>query len=147
MGYRRNITVPFEIVELEDNSYHILIPVTINHISGDVIIDTGASVTVADRNLFTGTSLSDSPGLLQSGSITGEIGEIRIMIPEKIEIGGYRLPFSQLALIDFSYINRIYSKSQHRKIIGLLGSDFCIRHGAVIDYRQKTIRFYVRPLS
>ena len=45
-------TVAVEIVGLEDNSYHLIVPVEINGIQGDMIIDTGASVTVVDRQVF-----------------------------------------------------------------------------------------------
>ena len=43
------IKIPIEIVELEDNSFHIIVSLQIGSIEGDFIIDTGASVTVIDK--------------------------------------------------------------------------------------------------
>ena len=43
------IKIPIEIVELEDNSFHIIVSLQIGSIEGDFIIDTGASVTVMNR--------------------------------------------------------------------------------------------------
>ena len=43
------IKIPIEVVELEDNSFHIIATLQIGSIEGDFIIDTGASVTVIDK--------------------------------------------------------------------------------------------------
>ena len=52
-GYRSDTTtVPVEIVDLEDTRIHILVKIEIDGIQGDMIIDTGASVTVIDQKLF-----------------------------------------------------------------------------------------------
>jgi len=45
------IEIPIEIVELETNSFHLLIRCKINSSQeGDLVIDTGASKTVLDKN-------------------------------------------------------------------------------------------------
>ena len=66
------IEIPMELVELEDNSYHLIVPVQIGSIEGDFIIDTGASVTVVDRH----TPFSHEPleGVTEvnSGSVGGQ---------------------------------------------------------------------------
>ena len=41
-----SVSIPLELVKLEDNSFHLLVKVEIDQIQGDMIIDTGASVTV-----------------------------------------------------------------------------------------------------
>lgn len=133
------ITVPIEKVELEDHSYHILVAVEINGIAGDMIIDTGASVTVADRQLFPCFEEPEEAVKIQSGSITGEIKDVQVMHTESFQIGSIQLQEMCIALIDLDYVNKMYKKHLNRKVIGLLGSDFCIRHGIIIDYPHLTL--------
>lgn len=130
-----------EILELEENSYHVLIPVSINGIEGDMIIDTGASVSVLDQNLFGHLPDKITSLKMQSGSITGEIDEVRVVCPEEVKIGNIQVNINQIAIIDLNYINEMYYNTSQRKIIGLLGSDFCVTHQAVLNYRAKTFRF------
>ena len=45
------ISIPIEIIELETQSYHLIVKCTLNgEQSGDMVIDTGASKTVFDRD-------------------------------------------------------------------------------------------------
>lgn len=133
------LTMPLERVELENNSYHILLPVTLNEIQGDMIVDTGASVTVADSRLFPEEEETDTSVQIQSGSITGDIADVRTVRLKQFCIGEWMLPDLQIAVIDLKYVNEMYDKHLKRKVIGLLGSDFCIAHQAVIDY--STLQF------
>ena len=58
--HSRRAVIPIELVELEDCSYHLIVKVDIDGIAGDMIIDTGASVTVADQKLFPSQMLDDN---------------------------------------------------------------------------------------
>lgn len=136
---KKRIELPVELLELEPNSYHLLVAVLINGISGDFIIDTGASVTVTDSTLFPGITPIEHNMELQSGSINGEISQVQLIPVEKFEIGPYPLNETQIAAIDLGYVNEMYGKHLNRKITGLLGSDFCVRYNAIIDYRKQTL--------
>ena len=122
-------TVAVEIVGLEDNSYHLIVPVEINGIQGDMIIDTGASVTVVDRQVT-------------SGSVTGQIHDVHLVKAAKFKIGKRTIKEMPLAAIDLEYVNEMYDKHLNRKIIGLLGCDFCVRYQVAIDYRKKEFTMY-----
>ena len=108
-------TVAVEIVGLEDNSYHLIVPVEINGIQGDMIIDTGASVTVVDRQVFPEDLPEKADVQMTSGSVTGQIHDVHLVM---------------------------YDKHLNRKIIGLLGCDFCVRYQVAIDYRKKEFTMY-----
>ena len=135
-GYHSDITrIPIEIVELENSSFHTIIKVEIDGIHGDMIIDTGASATVIDQKLFPEKirDRESAPQIL-SGSVNGQIEEVCLIHAGYIKIGGRKLKNIQLAAIDLDYVNEMYGKHLNRKIIGLLGCDFCVRYHAVIDY-------------
>lgn len=136
----RMTVVPLELVELEDNSFHLLVKVDADGIEGDMIIDTGASVTVLDRKLFAGKEVGESEGQMQSGSVTGQIENVQLIEVEVLRVGGRKLKRVRMAGIDLEYVNEMYGKHLSRRIIGLLGSDFCVRFGVCIDYRRKEMR-------
>ncbi len=137
--HARTTVIPVELVELEDNSYHLIVRVDIDGITGDMIIDTGASVTVADRNLFPEQADQDNTVKMQSGSVSGQINDVHVINIKRLTIGGRRLRNFHLAGIDLDYVNEMYNKHLNRKIIGLLGCDFCVRYKVCIDYRKKEL--------
>ena len=61
------------------------------------------------------------------------------MHTESFQIGSIQLQEMCIALIDLDYVNKMYKKHLNRRVIGLLGSDFCIRHGIIIDYPHLTL--------
>lgn len=148
--YRTKRTIiPIEIIELQDNSYHMIVKVEIDGIPGDMIIDTGASVTVVDREIFPDKIDNESIGKIQSGSVTGQINEVHLLQAGLFKIGGRKMKDIQLAAIDLSYVNDMYDKHLKRKIIGLLGCDFCVRYDVIIDYgnKQLSINFPAKKQS
>ena len=137
--HSRRAVIPIELVELEDCSYHLIVKVDIDGIAGDMIIDTGASVTVADQKLFPSQMLDDNSISMQSGSVSGQINNVRIIQVKRLSIGGRNLRNFRLAGIDLDYVNEMYNKHLKRKIIGLLGCDFCVRYKACFDYSKKEL--------
>lgn len=137
--YSQTTVIPVEIVKLEDCSYHLLVTVEIDGIQGDMIIDTGASVTVVDQKMFPDKANDESTVQLQSGSVSGQLNDVHLLKTDHFKIGGRKMKNLQLAGIDLDYVNEMYKKHLNRKIIGLLGCDFCVRYNVVIDYRNKTL--------
>lgn len=136
------IEIPIEIVELEDNSFHLLIECKINsHLTGEMVIDTGASKTVLDKNFVDDYQKSDQPeseiksrGLGQ-GSIDTELAKIN-----SFQIGELRIESFSCAMIDLSGINEMYLQYCNREICGLLGSDFLLKHKGIIDYGKRILK-------
>lgn len=136
------IVVPIEIIELETQSFHLLVSCQIsNDLSGDLVIDTGASKTVLDRNFVTNYELVENEdSAIQSkglgeGSINTEMAKI-----DSFQLGELFVLGFDCALIDLSGINEMYQQHCQRKICGLLGSDFLLKHRAIIDYEKKELQ-------
>lgn len=134
-----NTIIPIEIVELESNSYHLITSFEMNGIKGEAIIDTGASVTVIDSNLLAGNEIEQTGIQIQSGSVTGQIEEVKVIQVKEIKIGEHRFKNLQLAAIDLNYVKEMYCQHLERKIMALLGCDFCVKHCVVIDYQKKIL--------
>ena len=137
------VEVPFEVVELEENSYHIIVTAQMGCIEGDFIIDTGASITVMDCNIpFTYEQLEDVSEI-NSGGVGGEITEVRLVNLPVFRIGGHHLENMHVALIDLQHVNHLYEKHLRRQVSGLLGCDFLVRHEGIIDYKNKILTLKV----
>jgi len=135
------ITIPIEIIELENQSFHLLVSCKVNGSQkGDLVIDTGASKTVLDRNFVATYELSENQESeiqsrgLGEGSLDTEM--IRI---DSFQLGDLLVTDFHCALIDLAGINEMYQQYCQRKICGLLGSDFLLKHRAVIDYGKLTL--------
>ncbi len=133
------ISIPLELVKLEDNSFHLLVKVEIDGIQGDMIIDTGASVTVVDQKIFAHIIDAAKDVKMQSGSVSGQINDVQLIKAKELKIGGRKIRNIQLAALDLDYVNEMYHNHLQRKIIGLLGCDFCVKYKAVINYRTREL--------
>ena len=139
------ITVPIEIVKLEDNSYHLIIQGEIDGIKGEMIIDTGASVSVIDKALLTEKWEDKNGCTIQSGSVSGQIEHVELLVADYLKIGGRKLKNTSFAAIDLKYVNEMYKQRLKRKVIALLGSDFFVRYQAIIDYSTLKLTLKLNP--
>ncbi len=152
------IKIPFEIVVLEDESYHLLVACSIGGKSSFLVIDTGASKTVFDSNFITDYSLPDEEQKIKSQGVGEEqfvtqmvevadfiIGESTDKLIDvstellKTDEKSMRIDTLRCALIDLSVLNAMYEQHCNRKICGLLGSDLLLKYNAIIDYQRKTL--------
>lgn len=139
------ITIPIEIVKLEDNSYHLIIQGEIDGIKGEMIIDTGASISVIDKNILSQNQEEKESFVIQSGSVSGQIEHVELLIADYFKIGGRKLKKISFAAIDLKYVNEMYERHLKRKVIGLLGSDFFVRYKAIIDYSSLKLTLNLNP--
>lgn len=135
------IHIPIEIIELETQSFHLLIKCTINgEQEGEMVIDTGASKTVFDRNFVLNYQHKEKDKEdLQSCGLGGDDIESDLVEIESLSFGNFKSEILNVVLIDLNQINKMYEKHCQRQICGLLGSDFLLRHQAIIDYQKSML--------
>ena len=135
------IHIPIEIIELETPSFPVLVKCTINgEQNGDMVIDTGASKTVFDKNFVSNYQHKDQDkDDLQSCGLGGDEIESDLVEIESLGFGEFESEKLNVVLIDLSQINKMYEKHCQRQICGLLGSDFLLHHNAIIDYQKSTL--------
>lgn len=133
--------IPIEIIELEPDNYHLLVScVFLDGSKINWVIDTGASKSVFDKNLDKHIAQVDTETEdLHSASISEEplitsIAYLKAFTFEKLKVGVLKV-----ALLDMNHINELYSKVTDIKIGGLLGSDFLLKHKAIINYKEKKL--------
>jgi len=133
--------VPIDIVTLGDgNSYHLFVSGIVNNQKFDLLIDTGASHTIFDSTLIPEMPVGDmtkhdiqSAGI-QAGELKSSIGFIEIF-----ELGDLKRIGWTVILIDLTHVNELYGKFTDKRVAGLIGSDFLLKHMAVIDYKKKEL--------
>ncbi|MBN1767860.1 MAG: clan AA aspartic protease [Prolixibacteraceae bacterium] len=145
MARKRKYTVPIQLIELENENYHILIEGFLkNGKSLQWVIDTGASKTVFDANLaehFDPDELEATE--IQSAGIGEGHVETQTGILHEIYFGQMSLSDWPVAIINLGHINKIYSQFTDIEIAGLLGSDFLLKHQCIIDFKNLQITLYV----
>jgi len=133
--------LPIEIVTLgDDSSYHLFVGGAINGQRCDLLIDTGASHTIFDATLIPekpkdGTEKHEiqSAGI-HAGELKSSIGQIK-----NFKLGDLENEDWIVVLIDLSHVNNLYKKYTDKRVAGLLGSDFLLKHKAIIDYKKKEL--------
>lgn len=134
------IEIPIEVLELEHESYHILVSCKIEEKQALFVIDTGASKTVLDSSFkdIKIESISSSRESETAG-IGGNTFDVELVRIEKFSINEFYLENLNVALIDLSGVNEMYNKYCNISISGLLGSDFLLKHEACIDYSKRVM--------
>ena len=121
---RGSIVVP---VMLSHNS--IIVPVTFNRsLTANLLLDTGASMTMISRRIATGLSLYANRSRVFSGvggAVTAQVARLDSIKVGDAEIGG----------IDVS----IHDLSQGRQFEGLLGMDFLGRFQVSVDAAKQLL--------
>ncbi len=146
---RKTIELPIEIVELENQNYHLMLKSKLaDRSEAWWIIDTGASKTVFDRNreAYFEPEERRHAQQFQSAGINEGMVETGVGTIKKIRFGTLSIKDWKVALIDLQHVNKIYTRYQHKEITGLLGSDILMAYGCQIDYHRQIIRFHTKPI-
>jgi hypothetical protein len=137
-----NTNIPFRILNIDGEGFHLMVRVLVNGKAASLIIDTGASKTVfdnsriekyvKDKNFDTHDKLSSGLG---TNSMTSQITTIKKLKIGDIEIADYRT-----VLLDLSHVNNSYDQVGLKPVEGVLGGDILVQYKAVIDYEKKMLR-------
>jgi hypothetical protein len=135
-------SVPFKILSLDADGFHLMIKIKINGKNANLIIDTGASKTVLDttrvskyvkeNDFKTHDKLSSGLGTNTMQSQTTKL--------KKIQIGDLEILDYTTVLLDLSHVNGSYQQIGLKPVEGVLGSDILLQYNAVIDYEKKIVK-------
>jgi len=135
------IKVPFEILQIEEDGYHLLVKASIENEQINLLVDTGASKTVFDFNKITG--IIDNRKLKQNSKLSAGLGSDKIksysIVLKQINIGNFPINNYKTALIGLSSVNNSYKKLELPEINGILGGDFFVKTKAIINYKEKVL--------
>lgn len=135
-------TIPFEIMAIDGEGYHLIIKIHINGKVAGVVLDTGASKTVFDTTRIT-KYIKDKKVVLHGKLSTG-LGSNTMKsyttTLDKIKIGNLEIKNYKTVLLDLSHVNKSYQQVGFASVEGILGSDILVNHKAVIDFEKKVLK-------
>ena len=135
-------TIPFKVLAIGGEGFHLMMKLYINGKVANVIIDTGASKTVFDikRILkYASNKKFDKHINVASGLGTNTM-KSQFTTIKKMKIGAFEIADCQIVLLDLSHVNKSYRKVGLAEVEGVLGSDILLKYNAVIDYEKKKLK-------
>lgn len=135
-------TIPFKILNIDGEGFHLMIKIKINNKVSNLIIDTGASKTVFDKHRiknFVSEKKFDTHDKLSSGLGTNSM-QSQLVTLKKIKIGEVEIANYHTILLDLSHVNQSYEQIGLKPVDGVLGSDVLLKYNAVIDYEKKILK-------
>ena len=131
--------IPFKILSINGEGFHLTMKLFINGKPANIIIDTGASKTVFDKSRiskFITNKIFDENEKLSTGLGTNTMKSHMTKI-KKLKIGTIEILNYETVLLDLSHVNESYKQVGLKPIEGVLGSDILVEYNAVIDYEKK----------
>lgn len=134
--------IPFKILSIGEEGYHLMIKLYINRKVANVIIDTGASSTVFDKKRIlkyvTNNTVTEHNNL--STGLGTNTMKSQFTTLKKLKIGELQIVDYKAVLLDLSHVNKSYNQVGLTPIDGVLGSDILLKHKAVIDYAKQKLK-------
>lgn len=140
--------IPFKVLNLDGEGFHLMLKIKINGKLANVIIDTGASKTVFDKTRiakYVKDTRFDEHEKLSSGLGTNTMTS-QLTTLKKLQIGEVVLSDYKTVLLDLSHVNNSYESIGLKPVEGVLGSDVLLNHRAVIDYENKVLKLKFKKL-
>ncbi|TDS12446.1 retropepsin-like aspartic protease [Sphingobacterium paludis] len=142
--------IPLEILELQGDGYHLLVHVELFDQPFKMVLDTGASKTVLDKNTLLHSGISEdkfhNTDILSTGLGTNSMQSFMLEIP-LFKINNWQHKNFTTAVLDLSSINFAYEQMNFEPVIGVLGGDILRPFGAKIDYASNILTLRSRKLK
>jgi len=134
-GYKK---IKFRISKTQ----HLLIKAKINGISGNFILDTGASNSCVgfDGIEHFGLAANDSETLAAGA---GGIGMLtQTSLKNELKLGRWQTKNFSLVIFDMSHVNEALRQYKAKPVHGIIGADILMKGKAIIDYHNQC--FYLK---
>ncbi len=128
--------IPIRFVEIEKFGVHVAISGFVNGNLANILIDTGASQTVFDKNrihLFSNQTEFEKAEKLSKGLGTDSMEGFKFSINQFI-LGDLVLVDFEVVALDFGHVNDSYIELNLGPIDLVLGGDFLRKYCATINY-------------
>lgn len=138
----RKTVVPIELIDIEEDGSHLIIKAKINNKAARLLIDTGASRSVFDKERilsFVHESTFSDHDKFSTGLGTDSM-PTSIAVIKTFKIGEMTIKDFEIVLLDLSHVNGSYQKMGLPPIDGVLGNDVMVDHKAVVDYGKLELK-------
>ncbi|WP_426090412.1 retropepsin-like aspartic protease [Flavobacterium sp. DSR3-2] len=126
-NYRK---VKFKITKTQ----HLLIKAKINGVTGNFILDTGASnscVGFESVDLF----LLDAKKSKTKAAGAGATGMFtQLALKNQLQLGSWKDSNFELVIFDLSHVNEALTQHKAKPVHGIIGADILMKGKAIVDY-------------
>lgn len=123
-------------------SGHYRFSAKINSVSGDFILDTGASTSCIGFNSVSYFFLKSEASKIKAAGAGAINMKTKLARNNNIAIGSWNLAKVDFVLFDLSHVNEALQQVEEETVHGIIGADFLKTTRAVIDYGRNC--FYVK---
>ena len=135
--------IPLETIRLQPDGFHILVEIELLRTKFNMVVDTGASKTVLDKETLLASGIDpatlQNTDVLSTGLGTNTMESFFVHIPE-LRINDWHIKNYDFAVLDLSSINNAYRQMKLQPVVGVLGGDILQAYGAVIDYKKSIMQ-------
>ena len=138
----KTVKVPLQLINLQNDGFHLLVEVVVFEHPFNVVLDTGASKTVLDKTSVEHHISADdllSSDKLSTGLGTNTMESFTLHLPA-LKIGKLTIENFEAAILDLSSISLAYENLQLPPVIGVLGGDILYQYKAIIDYHHLQLK-------
>ncbi len=140
------ITLHIETREIERKNYHLFIELLVSGKPCRLLIDTGASKTVFDKErvLQFVSEKHIKANETKSIGLGAEAMETHAATLKDIQMGKVTLRKWKVAILPIAHVNETYAHIGLPPIDGVLGSDFLMKHDAIISFKKSKLALRIK---
>lgn len=134
----KTISVPLELINLNNNGFHLLVEVVVFGEKHFAVLDTGASRTVFDLSFIKkhNAEILITTEDINATTLFSTASTSQSEIPT-IKIGRLKITNYQTVTIDLDTVSKTYEQFGHPPIIAIIGGDILMDYQAVINYKKR----------
>ncbi|MBL4662360.1 MAG: clan AA aspartic protease [Flavobacteriaceae bacterium] len=121
---------------------HYQLNLKINGVSGDFILDTGASTSCIGFENISHFMLNSEESEIKAAGAGALDMETKIAKNNLLEVEGLTVRNLEIIIFDLSHVNEALQQVNEKRIHGILGADLLKEFRAIIDYGRNC--FYIR---
>ncbi len=140
--------IPIEVTAIEDDGFHLMVQVHVNGIPARMLLDTGASRSVFDKDRIGRFFEGRNPVLEENEQKSTGLGtrdmQSQALYLQELRIGELIIKKYPAVVLDMSHVNHSYEELGLEAIDGVIGSDILMKYGGLIDYGKQLMRINKR---
>ncbi|MEN2414311.1 retropepsin-like aspartic protease [Flavobacterium mesophilum] len=113
---------------------HLAIKAKINGISGDFILDTGASNSCVGFESIERFELTAKKSKTKASGAGGTGMKTQISSENKLQLGSWKNTDFSIVIFDLSHVNEALESHKAKPVHGIIGADVLLEGKAIIDY-------------
>jgi len=136
-------TIPLKIMLLEDDGCHLFFEGLINGVKANMLVDTGASMTVFDKNrilnFINKAEYKKKVKYKMSTGLGTRTMQSQKVLLRKIEFNELLLENYEAIMVDMKHVNVAYEQMDLPLVDGVMGGDLLKKYNVVIDYEKEIL--------